>query len=72
MPPKLAQILETLEERYGTEKLAGPRNPYEMTAPRGKSWIPACQRRLKRDKGLTCCSRSMGRRFASAPSRNAR
>ena len=30
MPPKLAQILETLEELYGPQKLAGPTDPYEM------------------------------------------
>lgn len=27
---KLAKILDRLEERYGAQELAGPRNPYEM------------------------------------------
>lgn len=28
--PKLAEILDSLEKRYGAQKLAGPNNPYEM------------------------------------------
>jgi len=30
MPSKLAQILEILEKAYGSQKLAGPSDPYEM------------------------------------------
>jgi len=30
MPAKLAHILESLEELYGQQKLAGPTDPYEM------------------------------------------
>jgi len=30
MLSKLEQILETLEETYGPQKLAGPTDPYEM------------------------------------------
>lgn len=30
MPAKLTQILDSLEELYGSQKLAGPADPYEM------------------------------------------
>src|SRR5215472_2936199 len=30
MPTKLTQILDSLEELYGSQKLAGPTDPYEM------------------------------------------
>jgi len=57
MPTKLTQILDSLEELYGPQKLAGPTDPYEMIVFLNSGY-PASD--VKCAKGFDALNREVG------------